>query len=312
MLAPLLYRGLHLTGLTALARRVRNAGVVLCYHNVVPAAAAPSAAAGAHMRLDHFRSQMRWLVAHYDVVPLSTFLDRLASGASMRRTASLTFDDAYAGVFEYAWPVLHEMGIVPTVFVIAGASGRKRPFWWDHPAVQRAGTSARRQEWLTTLRGDENAILRSLPDAANDAADVSAAYLPVEWRVIAQAVRAGVALGVHSTSHRTLPTLSDGELVDEIVTSRSVITRETGGTPDVFAFPYGIWDPRVREQVRQAGYRAALTLDFGLVSAGADPWTLPRVNVPSGISDPAYRAWAGGLNLRSFVTPGLEFARRRV
>src|SRR2546422_10867388 len=100
--------------------------------------------------------------AHYDVLSLSEFLDRLFAGKPMRRTASVTFDDAYAGVFKYAAPVLHELQITATVFVIANAPGRDERFWWDRAAVQRAEGGRLRREWLTLRRGDEKAILGSL------------------------------------------------------------------------------------------------------------------------------------------------------
>ena len=41
--------------------------------------------------------------------------------------------------------------------------------------------------------------------------------------------------------------------------SRRVIERETGVTPDIFAYPYGLWDERVKGAVRAAGYWAAVT-----------------------------------------------------
>ena len=299
MLSLLAYRGLHAIALTALARRCRNAGVVLCYHNVVsPADATQTGNAGLHMPVDQFRSQMRWLVAHYDVLPLSALLDRLIAGKPMRRTASLTFDDAYAGVFEHAWPVLRELGLTAPVFIITGAPARKHLFWWDHPATQRASSASRRHEWLTTLRGDGDAILQSLRSGPDAEEGTPAAYLPASWRVVGEAARSGMDLGVHSATHRALPTLRDDELVDEIEGSREALTRETGTRPAFFAFPYGLWDERARRHVQQAGYRAALTLEYGLVNRGVNLWALPRVNVPAGIRDPAYKAWAAGLSLR--------------
>lgn len=302
MLPRFLYRGLHLTGLTNLARRARNAGAVLCYHNILAATdAPPGGAPGVHMPLERFTSQMRWLVAHYDVLPLSAFVDRLSSGEPMRRTASVTFDDAYAGVFEHARPVLRELGITPTVFVVAGAPAGDQLFWWDHPAVQHLIAHRREQEWLTALRGDGEAILGSLPGASNGEPLASAAYLPAPWSVIAEASRDGVEIGVHSATHRALPTLNDHELGDEIEGSRTAIAREIGAAPTHFAFPYGLWDERVRSHVRDAGYRAAFTLDYGLVGTRADPWALPRVNVPAGMSDPAFRAWMAGLSLRQLL-----------
>ena len=77
-----------------------------------------------------------------------------------------------------------------------------------------------------------------------------------------------------------------------------MVYEATGVRPDLFAYPYGRWDARVRARVAAAGYRAAFTLDAGLNPAGADPWTLRRVNVPAGISDAAFEAWAGGLQAR--------------
>ena len=297
----LVYAGLEVAGLAAVARRFRNAGVILCYHNVESPSAPPEArASGLHIPVDLFRQQMRWLVARYEVLPFGAFLDRLATGRPMRRTASVTFDDAYAGVFEYALPVLRDFGIPATVFVVTGAPARGAPFWWDRGAVLRAMAEDRRHRWLTELRGDGEAILGSLGLPVEGEAE-SPARRPASWSVLAAAAKSGIELGVHSSTHRTLPTLGDDELVDEIETSRLVLAREAGVTPTVFAFPYGSWDERVRDRVRRAGYRAALTLDYGLVRTGKDPWSLPRVNVPSAIRHPAFHSWVAGLNLRHLL-----------
>src|SRR2546430_10402584 len=38
----------------------------------------------------------------------------------------------------------------------------------------------------------------------------------------------------------------------EVVTSRHVVQRESGVMPDFFAYPYGLWDERVRAAVRRS------------------------------------------------------------
>ena len=73
------------------------------------------------------------------------------------------------------------------------------------------------------------------------------------------------------------------------------IERATGARADFFAYPYGLWDYRVRSRVRLAGYRAGLTLNPGLNRAFADPCSLRRLNVPAGISTAAFETWAAGL-----------------
>src|SRR2546428_2509096 len=152
MLSRLVYGSLHAVGVTALACRVRNAGVVLCYHNVVPPPVSREAGApGVHLPLEQFTWQMRWLITHYEVLSLSELVDRLLAGKPMRRTACVTFDDAYAGVFEHALPVMRQLGITPTVFVITGAPGRRQRYWWDHPALRHGSDDQVRSELLTTL-----------------------------------------------------------------------------------------------------------------------------------------------------------------
>jgi peptidoglycan/xylan/chitin deacetylase (PgdA/CDA1 family) len=94
--------------------------------------------------------------------------------------------------------------------------------------------------------------------------------------------------------------LSDEDLHYELLASRAFVRQATGRLPEFFAYPYGLWDARVRTLVRAAGYRGAVTVDYGLNGASVDRWALRRVNVPAGITDAAFEAWAAGLSaLRS-------------
>jgi peptidoglycan/xylan/chitin deacetylase (PgdA/CDA1 family) len=292
-LGQLYYGGLRALGVPAANRRLQDAGVILGYHNVVPAGDMREGDGGLHVAHDRFEQQMRWLVAHYTVVPLGEFVSRAASGASLRSVAAVTFDDGYAGVFEVGIPILTAMGVPATVFLVSDAVGRSRGFWWDHPEIVESISPGRREEWLTAMRGDGEAILSGR--AKEEARRPPPAYRPAEWGLIRARLGPGIELGGHSATHRSLPTLADDELEYEVVASRATIHGATGIRPDLFAYPYGRWDSRVRERVKAAGYRAALTLDAGLVRRQADPWSLRRVNVPALISDAAFEAWAAGL-----------------
>ena len=302
MITQLVYAGLNATGLSWLRRWSTRAGVILCYHNVV---AEPlrdgDTAPGLHVPLGRFVRHMRWLREHYDVLGLDELLDRRAAGRSLAGAACVTFDDAYVGVFRHAWPALQELGITPTVFVIAQAPAQPASFWWDHPSIVAATNAEQRELWLGRLRGDGQLILRSLPRSAKPVPQVPRDCWAADWRTIRAAVREGIQIGAHSATHRSLPTLSDSELIEEIDASRDVVAAETGAVPSCFAVPYGRWDRRVRERIREAGYRAALTLDYGLVTSATDPWALPRINVSEGMTDYAYRAWLSGLSLRHLV-----------
>ena len=294
MLRFFYYAGLQALGAPALARRLRKAGLILCYHNVWPArSSAPTGDASVHLPLDRFAEQVRWLARHYEIVPLRECVDRLASRRSLRGLAAITFDDGYAGVFEYAWPLLLELGLPATVFIVADAPATRDPFWWDHPVAAHGVTPARREYWLTEMRGDRKGIVSAF--SAVTAPPLSSSHEPADWETIGRAADAGCALGIHSASHRTLTELKDAELEREIVSSWKAVRDRTGVRAEFFAYPYGRWDARVRDAVRSAGYGGAVTLDYGLVSAAADPWALPRINVPASITQPAFEAWAAGL-----------------
>jgi peptidoglycan/xylan/chitin deacetylase (PgdA/CDA1 family) len=293
---PIYYATLRTLGVTAMNRRLRDAGLIVCYHNVVPGDADPSGDPGLHIPVERFARQMRWLAAHYEIVPLRDLVGRLTSGGRLRSIAAITFDDAYAGVFDHALPVLERLGLPATVFVVAEAVGRPDEFWWDRPEIARSLTAERREALLTTFRGDGHAIASA--HGADARRVCPASHRPADAATLGAAVRRGIDLGVHSATHRSLPTLTDEELDYEIVASRAMVHHASGIWPEYFAYPYGLWDTRVRARVHGAGYRAALTLDGGLNPSSADPWSLRRVNVPAGISDTAYEAWTGGLQAR--------------
>lgn len=297
-LATFCYAALNATGLTALTRWLSSDGLVLCYHNVVPETdGGHSDRLGLHMPIRTFERQMRWLARHYAVVPLADFVNRLCRGERLRGVAAVTFDDGYRGVFDHAWPLLRDLGIPATVFVVAEAPGRAEAFWWDDRDVLRAHSPARYHHWLTELRGDSVSIVESVMPARRAQPPLSRCR-PASWQAIAEAARSGLDLGVHSATHRSLPALDEFAFRREVVESRDIIRRRTGVTAEFFAYPYGLWNDRVREAVRSAGYRAAFTVEPRHHGATPDRWALPRVNIPAGIADAAFQAWSAGLHLR--------------
>jgi peptidoglycan/xylan/chitin deacetylase (PgdA/CDA1 family) len=297
-LTPLCYGGLRAIGLPAVTRRLRHAGLILCYHNVVAAGDRAVGDESLHLPVDRFAAQIRWLAEHYEVVSLRALADHIRHGEPVRGLAAITFDDGYAGVFEHAVPVLEAHRLPATVFVVADASGAASGFWWDHPAVTASATPRRRHRWLNELAGDTNAILADIGGRA--CGGLSQSHRAAPWDLIREA-GPGIDIGVHTATHRALPLLSDAELEREIVGSRTVIHAQTGIWPNVIAYPYGLSSSRVREAVRTAGYRAGFGLRAGVLRPDADPWDLERINIPAGISTAAFEAWTAGLLVRRRV-----------
>jgi peptidoglycan/xylan/chitin deacetylase (PgdA/CDA1 family) len=223
------YSGLRLLGIPAATRWLQSTGLILCYHNVVPAGYDGIGGASVHMPCDAFERQMRWLAARYKIISLTEFVDRLQRGASLRSTAVIAFDDGYNGVFEQAAPILHGLGVPATVFVVAGAVGRPTGFWWDQPSIVSVMTDEQRVSWLTDLRGDDDAIVQAA--APSGRANLPHSHRPADWNTIRHWLGKGIEIGVHSSTHRSLPTLTDAELDHEIEDSRDVVYDASGDTP---------------------------------------------------------------------------------
>lgn len=267
MLSRLGYAGLRLAGIPALARRLTPGGVVLAYHNVVRQGHTPARGEpGAHLVLDRFVEQMRWIRGRYTVIPLAELIERLGTGRSLRGLLVLTFDDGYRGTLTEALPVLRALGLPATLFVVGDAPGRQTPFWWDD------------------LAGPTSA-----------GAQLPGSHLPASWEELRHAARAGFEIGAHSMHHHDLTELDANELAHDLLACANRITLHLGVRPRTFAYPYGRWNARARNAVRAAGFTAAVTLDGGANRRGADPWALRRQNIPAGIGPAAFECWTAGV-----------------
>jgi len=76
--------------------------------------------------------------------------------------------------------------------------------------------------------------------------------------------RLGMTIGSHSHRHVQLTPLGDAELVDELHRSRHILEDITQEPIEHFSFPGGVYDDRVLERSRQAGYKYFFTSDWGV------------------------------------------------
>ena len=90
---------------------------------------------------------------------------------------------------------------------------------------------------------------------------------------------AGLEIGSHGLLHRALPELSADELRRETKESRSRLEDVVGTRVATFCYPYGAFDDRAVEAVRDAGYRAATVIRSGIQADLSDPYRLRRVPV---------------------------------
>lgn len=217
---------------------------ILAYHAIADLSDDPVLAEyGVPPRL--FEAQLDLLLdGGWSFVELDAVLAALAGERRLPRKALLlTFDDAYADLLDVASPILSKRGLPGVVFAVAGKLG---------------GTN----EWDRKIRA-----------APLDLLDADG------LRAVAAA---GIEVGAHTVSHRPLTKLPEPELEGEIAGSADMLEQAGLPRPRVFSYPYGEWSPAIADVARAAGYEASFTIEPGVVSDGADPHALPRLEVHAG------------------------------
>jgi peptidoglycan/xylan/chitin deacetylase (PgdA/CDA1 family) len=256
-----------------------------------------------------FAEQLEYLTAHYDVVPLSRMVERITAPEPLpSRLAAVTIDDGYRDAYEVAYPLLRRYGVPAALFVVTEFADRRSWIWTDkarfltrQAAPQRLTMKIRESELRLELNGATsrrdaseriNSVIKRLPDESKEEAieRISLAlgvaipqtppeeFSSVTWDQAREMYTNGVEIGSHTVTHPILTNVGDERLRRELRDSKSRLEEALGHRVDLFCYPNGDNDERVRREVALAGYRAAVTVVNGLNQRGDDPLTLRRVH----------------------------------
>jgi peptidoglycan/xylan/chitin deacetylase (PgdA/CDA1 family) len=99
------------------------------------------------------------------------------------------------------------------------------------------------------------------------------------WEAARALLADGFQIGAHTASHPRLTTVGDDRCRSELYDARECLERELGTSVVHLAYPYGDWNPRVKEQARAAGYETACSTRPGLSGTDDDLLALHRVPV---------------------------------
>lgn len=282
----------------ALARR--SAGdriVILSYHNVVSDPAAAHGDTSLHLPLRTFCDQMRELVEHYTVVPLTAL--RIPRQRLDRPRVAITFDDAYAGAVRNALPYLADAALPVTMFVAPGRLGGQS-FWWDAVSgpAGTGPTRAFRDAVLDALEGDDATARAHAERFGLTLRDVPAECLSATEPELRSALAENplLSLGAHGWSHDSLPALGNSALRFELEQSIGWLSRfGSRGVPWI-AYPYGRTSRIVEHEAARAGFQGGM-----LVGAGTRrplerrPFSFARVNVTPKTTDRGFALRAAGV-----------------
>jgi peptidoglycan/xylan/chitin deacetylase (PgdA/CDA1 family) len=214
--------------------------IILMYHNIgIPPKGARIPNLYVTPRM--FRFQMGYLkFAGYRVLPIPDLLAAVEAGEPRQNVAAITFDDGFSDFYDNAWPVLNAHGYPSTVYVVSGLVAGHNVWDARHEVIRKPLMS---------------------------------------WDRLIEISRKGVQIGSHTRTHPQLTTLSPENLKEELAGSKRELEERLESAVDHFCYPYGDHDDRVKEAVKSAGYRYAVTTQRGHVTKGCDPRALRRIPI---------------------------------
>lgn len=154
------------------------------------------------------RALRKWHAAGWRTISLLDAVQQLTARKPFpEKTFVFTFDDGYASVYRFAFPVLQACNMTATVFIA--------------PSAQVT---------------DVTALLPTLYDREM-----------LRWNQIREMRAYGIHFGSHSLSHRELTGLDETEVNRELEVSQKVIADSLGEPIPLFAYPRGKSNARIRE-----------------------------------------------------------------
>jgi peptidoglycan/xylan/chitin deacetylase (PgdA/CDA1 family) len=192
-----------------------------------------------------FREQMTWLRSYAAVVPLDRLLANDWPASPSGLVCSITFDDGYASVYRHGYPVLSELNLPATVYLVADAIGDGTP---------------KSSNDFNGLYPDED-MLRQ-----NEVRELKAH---------------GIHMGSHMMRHKDLTSLAPSAATEELRQSKLMIEQMTGSECSSFCFPWGKHNDSAVEAVRREGYKNAVITVQGRwrKNDAVDLYRVPRADV---------------------------------
>lgn len=282
------------TGFPLRARgRETNHLTILAYHNIIPDGTRIAGDQSLHLPLGRFQAQVDFLEQHFQLVGLDEIGELRPN--QIKPPAAITFDDAYVGAVTLGIPTLAARGLPATLFVCPGLL-EEPVFWWDHLSSQKNGLDpATRNRALREFRGQQKEILKEPPSPEHVRESMRPARIP---ELVKLAGLPTVSLASHTWGHPNLSCLSPRAIAEELETSREWLKKRfpEKTLESHISFPYGLFNPDTLQTAKTLGFRYFYRIEGGRIPLPlSEPYVLPRLNIPSGMSIEGFELRTSGL-----------------
>jgi len=283
--------------------------IILLYHQVINTGDDPHKIA---VSPGNFLAQMRYLKKNYNIISL----DKLVSYLKQRRIPSksvvITFDDGYVDNYLYARPILEELEIPATFFIVTSYVNTNRLFWWDsfsrifHPERKLPALALKINKINFTYKLSNpykrkqafGYIYGLLKYSSPQVIERSIAYLE-QWAKLDEvedslyramneeelkkmAKSRLFRMGAHTHQHSQLSQQTAALQSREIKKSKQGLEKIIQAPVSLFSYPYGSkkdYNTQTVRILKESGFAAACSAFAGIIECKCNPYELPRCSV---------------------------------
>lgn len=296
--------------------------LILMYHRILPTndERTKLEEPGMYVTPKTFRNNLRILTQFFEFIALSEWLDKKQKGLPLPdKACAITFDDGWADNYEFAYPILQEMEIPATIFIVSDMIGTNAQFWperlarivtlistqqsqqWSTPELQWLRCAITDYKFLETAPSNEEitqliAHAKQLPDhEIHIRLDQIESKLGLKnappnpsllgWLQINEMVNSGlIEAGSHTCHHIRLNSQTPIEVIEkEIIHSKQIIERQLAKPVTTFCFPNGDYSETALKLVKKY-YSGAVTTSRGWNSIESNKYLLKRIGIHEDIA----------------------------
>lgn len=109
------------------------------------------------------------------------------------------------------------------------------------------------------------------------------------WEELQYLVDKGIEIGNHSHNHSYFLDFPSNVYLDsfrmDVMNAQKLLEDSLSISPKLFAYPYGEYDIRMQEVIKEMGFHAAVAQNSGVVLEGQDMFALPRFPISDTYAD---------------------------
>ncbi len=299
--------------------------LILMYHRILPSDsnAYLLEEPGMTVTPEIFRNQMQLVKQFFKMVHLSKWLELNKRNAGLPQQAcAITFDDGWVDNYEFAYPILKELEIPATIFLVSDMIGGDITFWperlislivtlhkqpetWSHKSLDwvrklyktasidinsiTAPTRDQLSDIIATAKSLTDSEINQRIDTIEKELSISSSPKTpalLNWDQVNEMSSSGVIeFGSHTCNHIRLNNgLNTETLSNEIINSKEHIESRTGVAVKTFCYPNGDTSSEAEQLVR-AHYDGAVTTNKGWNTKNSNPYLLQRIGIHEDISN---------------------------